>query len=132
MMKRINREERGFSFIELGVAMLIVAILVAVVILMVTGFFSKARETGLETELRNVKTAVDSYATESLQWPTENGKLPLTGNAPIDFNASFNRGGQTLSFYPHFLSELPKHAEEGVWLIDSASRVTVDIDPEEY
>lgn len=132
-MKNIRKGEQGFSFIELGVALLIVTILVAVVILMVTGFFGQARETGLETELRNVKTAVDAYATEALQWPTADGKLPFSGEyALIDFDASFNRGGQTLSFYPHFISELPKHAEEGVWLIDSASRVTVDMDPEEY
>ncbi|UCC60466.1 MAG: type II secretion system protein [Dehalococcoidia bacterium] len=132
-MKKVKKDERGFSFLEIGVALLIITILVAVVILIMTGFFSKARETGLEADLRNVKTAVDSYATESMQWPTANGKLPYTGEyAPIDFYASFSRGGKTMSFYPHFLQDLPKHADEGVWLIDSASRLSLDMDPEEY
>jgi len=133
MMKRIRKEERGFSFLELVIAMLIVVILVAVVVLMVTGFFGKARERGYDADQRIVQNAVNAFATESMKWPTDDGKLPLTGEyAEIDFHASLNRGGKILSFYPHFLAELPRHADEGVWRIDSTSKVSVDMDPEEY
>ena len=133
MMRRLRKSERGFTFLELAIAMLIVIILVAVVVLLVTGFFGEARERGYDADQRIVQNAVNAFATESMKWPTENGKLPtLDEYAEIDFHASFNRNGQTVSFYPHFLSELPRHADEGVWLIDSASRVSVDMEPEEY
>ena len=65
--------------------------------------------------------------------PTADGQLPPTGEyALIDFDASLDRLGKTLTFYPHFISELPKHWDEGVWRIDSAARVSVDMEPEEY
>ena len=126
--------EGGFSLLELAVAMLIIAVLVAVVILMVTGFFSEARETGLESDLRVVKNAVDAYILQSsAEWPTADGGGPPPGkSALIDFDASFIQGGKTFSFYPHFISKLPRHHDEGVWRIDSAALVSVDMDPEEY
>ncbi|MFC1848491.1 hypothetical protein ACFLXV_04200 [Chloroflexota bacterium] len=86
-----------------------------------------------EADLHAVKTAVDSYVTEAMEWPTASGQLPSPGEyALIDFNASLDRGGTTLTFYPHFISELPKHWDEGVWLIDGAARVSVDMEPEDY
>ena len=125
--------EGGFSLLELAIAMLVIVILVAVVILMVTGFFSEARETGLESDLRVVKNAVDAYILQSSKWPTADGGGPPPGkSALIDFDASFPQAGETLSFYPHFISKLPRHHDEGVWRIDSAALVSVDMDPEEY
>lgn len=138
MMTRKGREG-GFSLLELSIAMLIIAILVAVVILMVTGFFSKARGTGLETDLHVVKNAVSDYVLaaqngQGQRWPTPDGERPPDGeSALIDFDARFStRGGETLIFYPDFLGKLPKHHDEEVWRIDSAGRVSVDMDPEEY
>jgi len=110
-----------------------VAILVAVVILVTQGFFSKARESALDGDLHSVQTAVDTYAIQSGKWPTANGSLPATGQyALIDFNASFDKDGKTMSFYPHFISKLPKHSDEGVWRIDNAARVSVDMPRDEY
>jgi type II secretory pathway pseudopilin PulG len=118
---------------ELMIAALIIAILIAVVILVVTGFFGEARETGMESELRNIKTAVDAYIIQSFEWPTEDGKAPLPGEyALIDFEASFIQAGQVRSFYPHFIEKLPKHWDEEVWRLDNAARVSINMDPEEY
>ncbi len=125
--------ERGFSLLELAIAMLIIAILVSVVILLASGFFSKARETGLKTDLHVVDTAVDTYMIDSLSAPTSDGQLPPSGKyALIDFNASFTREGKTLAFYPDYLEKLPRHHDEEVWRIDSAGRVSVAMEPEEY
>lgn len=133
VIQRPLRKEHGFSYMELMIAALIIAVLVALVILFVTGFFSQARETGMESELRNMKTAVDAYIIQSFEWPTEDGEPPLPGEyALIDFDASFVQGSQVMSFYPHFIESLPKHWDEGVWRLDSAARVSVNIDPEEY
>jgi len=125
--------EGGFSLLEVSIAMLIIAILVAVVILMVTGFFGEARKAGLDADLDAVKKAVDRYKIDSFSWPTANGQLPAQGEyALIDFDASFTQDGVTQSFYPDFITNLPKHHDEEVWRIDSAGRVSVDMEPEEY
>ena len=132
MMRKRNKQG-GFSFVELVIAMLIVIILIAVVILATQGFFSKARESALDVDLHSVKTAVDTYAIQSGKWPTANGSLPPTGQyALIDFNASFDTGVKTMSFYPHFISSLPRHSDEGVWRIDSAALVSIDMDRDKY
>jgi len=86
----------------------------------------------LDGDLHSVQTAVDTYAIQSNKWPTANGSLPPQGDASIDFNASFNKEGKTMSFYPHFISRLPKHSDEGVWRIDNAARVSVDIPRDKY
>jgi len=135
MVKMTTKKGRegGYSLLELSIAMLIIAILVAVVILMVTGFFSKARETGLQADLDSVQSALNTYMIDSLSAPTADGELPLPGEyALIDFDASFTQGGKTLAFYPDYIETLPKHHDEGVWRIDSRGVVLVDMDPEEY
>jgi len=132
MMRKRNKQG-GFSFVELVIAMLIVIILIAVVILVTQGFFSKARGSALEIDLKDIQTAVGAYAIQSNEWPTATGNLPLSGNVTIDFNASFvNEEGKTMSFYPHFISSLPRHSDEGVWRIDSAALVSIDMDRDKY
>jgi Tfp pilus assembly protein PilE len=131
MMRKRNKQG-GFSFVELVIAMLIVIILIAVVILVTQGFFSKARESALDIDLHDIKTAVDTYAIQSGKWPTASKSLPLSGNVTIDFYANFDNGVKTMSFYPHFISKLPRHAGEGVWLIDSNGLVSVDIPRDKY
>ena len=132
MIKKRNKQG-GFTFVELMIAMLIFIILIAVVILVTQGFFSKARESALDGDLHSVQTAVDTYAIQSNKWPTANGSLPATGQyALIDFNASFYKDGKTMIFYPHFISSLPRHFDEGVWRIDSAARVSIDMDRDKY
>lgn len=94
---------------------------------------SSAREAALETDLRLVKDAVDAYFIYSGNTPTVDGKLPAIGEyAPIDFYASFSQYGNTQSLYPDFLIKLPRHHDEEIWRIDSAMKVSVDIDPGDY
>jgi inhibitor of cysteine peptidase len=89
--------------------------------------------TALDVDLHSVKTAVDAYVLQAGEWPTANGSLPPTGQyAMIDFNASFDKEGKIFSFYPHFISNLPRHWDEGVWRIDSAALVSVDIASDKY
>ena len=128
-----RNKQGGFSFVELIIALLIVIILVAVVILVTQGFFSKARESALDIDLKDIKTAVDAYAIQSGEWPTANSALPATGQyAMIDFYASFDKEGKTMSFYPHFINKLPRHSDEEVWRIDSAALVSIDMSRDDY
>jgi type II secretory pathway pseudopilin PulG len=132
-MLRKRKKQGGFTFMELMVALIVVIILVAVVILVTRGFFSKAQGTALDVDLHGVQTAVGAYVLQSGGvWPTANGALPATGNYTIDFNASFDKDGKTMTFYPDFISRLPQHWDEGVWLIDSAALVSVDMAPDKY
>lgn len=132
-MIRKRNKEGGFTFMELMIALLIVIVLTAVVMLVVRGFFSSAREASLEEDLHSVKNAVDAYSLQAFNWPTASGQLPPPGGYfLIDFNASFTQEGKTLSLYPHFLRKLPRHANEGVWRIDNAGLVSVDMAPEDY
>ena len=87
----------------------------------------------LDVDLHNVQTAVGSYAIQCNKWPTASGSLPATGQyALIDFNASFFKDGKIMSFYPHFVTKLPRHWDQGVWRIDSAARVSLDMNQDEY
>ena len=122
----------GFTFMELMIALIIIIILVAVVILVTQGFFTKAKESSLDMDLHGVKTAVDTFAIQSGKWPTATGGLPPVGNTTIDFNASFEKDGRILSFYPHLIAQLPRHADEGVWLIDSNGLVWVNMNRADY
>jgi len=135
MLKMQKRKKQGgFTFMELMVALIIVIVLIAVVILVTRGFFSKARESALDVDLHSVKTAVDAYVLQANEWPTADGSLPSQGQyALIDFNASFkSMDGKTMSFYPHFISSLPRHWDEKVWRIDSAALVSVDMASDKY
>jgi type II secretory pathway pseudopilin PulG len=132
-MMQKRKRQGGFSFMELMVALIIIIILVAVVILVTRGFFTKAKQSGLDIDLREIQNAVGTYAIQSGQWPTANGALPPIGNYTlIDFNASFEKDGQTLRFYPHFISNLPRHSDEGVWRLDSAALVSIDMPRDKY
>ena len=92
-----------------------------------------AHESGLETAIDLVSTAVGAYFALSGTAPTEDGRLPPGGAySPIDFNASFTQRGSTFTLYPDFIITLPRHHDEGVWRIDSNMRVSVDMDPLEY
>lgn len=131
---RVKRNsEGGFSLMELLIVMAIIMILVVVVILLMRGFFGAARESAMDIDLKDIKTAVDAYAIQSGKWPTPSSGLPQSGEyALIDFNAGFDSGGKTYRFYPHFISRLPPHWDEGVWQIDSAGLVSVTIDRKDY
>ena len=118
---------------ELMIALIVIIVLVAVVILAARGFFTKAKGTTLEVDLHSVKTAIDAYAIQSNEWPTESGSLPTSGQYYlIDFSASFEKDGKIMSFYPHFITKLPRHWDQGVWQIDNAALVSVDMDPDDY
>jgi hypothetical protein len=92
-----------------------------------------ARGAALQTDLSLVQGAVDAYVIQSFSVPTGDGKVPPAGEyAPIDFFASFTEDGETLSLYPDFIIQLPRHHDEGVWRIDSAMEVSVAVAPEDY
>ena len=132
--RAFRRKQRGYSIMGLLSALLVVTILVAVVGVIVYFFYTSSRTTSMEGALKEVRAAVSVFVTESSEWPTLDGKLPPDGeDAPINFSAGFtDNTGKTVRFYPHFLKDLPRHWNSGVWLIDSRGDVSVDLGPGEY
>jgi type II secretory pathway pseudopilin PulG len=136
---RKRKSQGGFTFMELMIALIIFIIAVALVILATQGFFTKAKGSAMDVDVRDMQTSVGSYATASAlatgkaMWPTSDAELPAEGNASIDFQASFvNENGDVTSFYPHFISKLPRHWDEGVWQIDSTGKVSVNMNRDDY
>jgi len=115
-------------------ALLVVTILVAVVGVIVYFFYTSSRTISMEGDLKEVRAAVSVFVTESSEWPTANGKLPVAGGyAPINFSAGFtDNTGKTVRFYPHFLKDLPRHFSEEVWRIDSSGNIWVDMESGKY
>ena len=126
--------QSGFTLVE---SIIIVAVAVAIVIaIWQLGWVSRepAGETSLETHIDKIQTAVNLYFYDSNgRYPTDDGKLPAKGEyKAINWDASFSHSGQRLSFCPNYVERKPKYWNEGVWRIDSAGNVSVNISPEEY
>jgi type IV pilus assembly protein PilA len=64
LRKRLNREEDGFTLIELMVVVLIIAILMAIAIPTFLGAQNKAKDRAAQSDLRNAITAVRTIATD--------------------------------------------------------------------
>jgi type II secretory pathway pseudopilin PulG len=134
VIRKRNRQG-GFSFMELMIALIIFIVAVALIILATQGFFTRAKGTTMGVDIHSVKSGVDNYAIQSGgQFPTTTGLLPPQGRtAEIDFTAYFiDRDGKKWTFYPQFITKLPRHWAEGVWLIDSAALVSVNMNPDDY
>ena len=65
LQKRLNRDEDGFTLIELMVVVLIIAILIAIAIPTFLGAQDRARDRGAQSDLRNALTAAKTVATDS-------------------------------------------------------------------
>ena len=65
LRRRIQKDEEGFTLIELMVVVLIIAILIAIAIPTFLGAQNRARDRGAQSDLRNALTASKTLATDS-------------------------------------------------------------------
>src|SRR4029079_13214858 len=65
LRRRLDRDEQGFTLIELMVVVLIIAILIAIAIPTFLGAQNRARDRGAQSDLRNALTAAKTLATDS-------------------------------------------------------------------
>jgi len=65
LRRRLDKDEQGFTLIELMVVVLIIAILIAIAIPTFLGAQNRARDRGAQSNLRNALTAAKTIATDS-------------------------------------------------------------------
>jgi type IV pilus assembly protein PilA len=63
--RRLDKDEQGFTLIELMVVVLIIAILIAIAIPTFLGAQNRARDRGAQSNLRNALTAAKTVATDN-------------------------------------------------------------------
>ena len=64
LRQRLNRDEDGFTLIELMVVVLIIAILIAIAVPTFLGAQDRARDRAAQSDLRNAMTAAKTIATD--------------------------------------------------------------------
>src|SRR5438105_8852218 len=64
LRKRLNREDEGFTLIELMVVVLIIAILIAIAIPTFLGARARAQDRAAQSNLRNALTAEKTFYTD--------------------------------------------------------------------
>jgi len=72
MNKKMKKNKKGFTLIELIVVIVIIGILAAILIPKFTGFTDKARQTDAVVKAKQVATALDSWMAENMQNPNSN------------------------------------------------------------
>ena len=68
-MKRIRKQDAGFTLIELMIVMAIIGILITMAIPSFVGALRHAREAALKEDLQTMRTAIDTYTMDKQKGP---------------------------------------------------------------
>jgi prepilin-type N-terminal cleavage/methylation domain-containing protein len=90
--RALPRKERGFTFIELLVVMILVAILASMAYPAFSSVMERARKTQAKNDLTQIVTAVNAYYTEYGKYPTvsSGADVTFTGTTPGTSSGSSN------------------------------------------
>jgi prepilin-type N-terminal cleavage/methylation domain-containing protein len=91
--RALPRKERGFTFIELLVVMILVAILASMAYPAFSSVMERARKTQAKNDLTQIVTAVNAYYTEYGKYPIVIDDTPITNNADLFYTLRAVDGG---------------------------------------
>lgn len=90
---RNHRDERGFTLVELMVVLVIIGILVAVLLIRLTGRADLARENAVKADLRAMKSVIEIYYAESGDLPTAANIDDVLKDGGIDWDNTKDHWG---------------------------------------
>lgn len=108
--------KEGFTLTELIIVISIIAVLLAIVVMSLTGFLGSAEETACEADQYSLQSAVAAFRVKAGEWPTEGGTL----DKAIDWDADDGTGN---TFVPDYVSEIPRSDGSYQWKIDGSGSV---------
>ena len=103
------QKPRGFTLIELVIALGILAVLSGVVALSLTAMIGNAEQSSCAVDERHIQTAVYSYYYDAGGWPTAD-----SGDAAVI---------QWTDLVPSYLNEVPSSDDDCGWGIDTGGTV---------
>jgi len=68
---RFKKYEKGFTLIELLIVVAIIGILAAIAIPQFASYRKKAFDSAAQSDLKNAKTAVESFYSDNFRYPNE-------------------------------------------------------------
>ena len=108
--------KEGFTLTELIIVISIIAVLLAIVVMSLTGFIGGAQETACEADKYALERAVIAFHVKAGVWPTEGGTL----DQPIDWEAEDDIGN---TFVPDYVLKIPRSDDNYHWKIDGSGNV---------
>ena len=70
MLNKFRKYQKGFTLIELLIVVAIIGILAAIAIPQFASYREKAFNSAAQSDVRNLKTGMESYYAENMKYPT--------------------------------------------------------------
>ena len=99
LRKRIDRDEEGFTLIELMVVVMIIAILIAIAVPTFLGARERSQERAAQSNIRTAFTAAKTLYTDSQAWDATVTEAALDSSEPsVDYMAAASTDAKDVSF----------------------------------
>jgi len=113
-MKTILNKTRGFTLVELLVAIAIIAILTGIIVTNLTSSRSKARDVKRISDLGQIQLALELYFDRCKQYPASaSGALPDTYSVTVPLSTSLSNGCATGISLGSFIANIPNTPKAG-------------------